>query len=274
MTMMVTMATAALTPLITNAHVTLPDGVRLFYRQQGPQRGPVMLLLHGYSDSSLSFARIMPLLPPEQRVIAVDLRGHGDSDRPADGYRMSDHAADVIDLMDALKIPTAMVVGHSMGSFVAQAVVERAPLRVSRLVLLGSAALPVNDTLHELRTAVEILTDPVDREFVREFQYSTIAQPVPKPFIDAAILNSLRMPASIWKKALAGMMEFQPVMPRSSVPTLVLGGTRDTVFSVQEQIAVAQQYPFARLRLIDDVGHTLHWEKPGVFVRELMRFAR
>ena len=71
----------------------------------------------------------MPLLPAEQRVIAVDLRGHGDSDKPADGYRMTDFADDVIRLMDAVDIPSAVVVGHSMGSFVAQALVERAPQR-------------------------------------------------------------------------------------------------------------------------------------------------
>ena len=47
--------------------------------------GPAIILLHGYSDSSLSFSRVMPLLPPELRVIAPDLRGHGDSDQPADG---------------------------------------------------------------------------------------------------------------------------------------------------------------------------------------------
>ena len=270
---MVYFAIAARAPVSSLASVTLPDGVRLHYRRQGPQSGPAIVLLHGYSDSSLSFTRIMPLLPPEQRVIAVDLRGHGDSDRPADGYRMHDLAADVIQMMDALNVPSAVVVGHSMGSFVAQALVERAPRRVSGLVLLGSAPVPVNDTMSELRATVAAFTDDlVDAAFVREFQYSTIAQPVPDTFMEAAIANSRRMPAAIWKKVISGMMDYRPALPRSTVRTLVLGGTRDAVFSVSEQTALAQQYPFARLRLIDDVGHTLHWEQPEVFVRELRHF--
>ena len=161
-----------------------------------------------------------------------------------------------------------------MGSFVAQALVERAPQRVSSLVLLGSAPSAVNDVVTELQSAVESLTDPIDAEFVREFQYGTVAQPVPEAFMDAAIVNSRRMPAAIWKKALSGLMEFQPRLPRSSVRTLVLGGTRDAVFSVGEQFALALQYPNAQLRLIDDVGHALHWEQPDVFVRELMRFVK
>ena len=259
---------------ISLADVTLASGVRLHYRHQGPSIGPAIVLLHGLSDSSLSFARVMPLLPSEQRVIAVDLRGHGDSGRPDGEYRITAMADDVLQLMDALKVPSAVVVGHSMGSFVAQAMVERAPRRVSSLVLLGSAPHPVNGTIAQLQVEVGALADPVDAAFVREFQYSTIALPVPRAFMDAAIANSRRMPAAIWKKVLAGMMDYQPQSPRSSVRTLVIGGTRDAVFSAGEQTALAREYPFGQLRLIDDVGHTLHWELPEVFVRELMRFAR
>ena len=264
----------ALAPVISLAEVALANGLRLQYRRQGPESGPALMLLHGYSDSSLSFGRIMPLLPSEQRVIAVDLRGHGDSDKPADGYRMSDLADDVIEMMDRLHIASAVVVGHSMGSFVAQALIERAPRRVSSLVLVGSAATAANAVVADLRAAVESLTDPIDPEFVRAFQYSTVAQPVPEAFMDAAIVNSRRMPAAVWKKVLSGLMQFQPQLPRSSVRTLVLGGTRDSVFSVGEQNALARQYPFAQLRLIEDVGHSLHWEQPELFVRELMRFAK
>jgi non-heme chloroperoxidase len=256
------------------ADATLANGIRLRYRHQGPAIGPAIVLLHGYSDSSLSFARVMPLLPSEQRVIAVDLRGHGDSDRPDEDYRITTMADDVVRLLDALNVPYAVVVGHSMGSFVAQAIVERAAWRVSSLVLLGSAPHAVNATIAQLQLDVEALTDPVDAAFVREFQYSTIALPVPRAFMDAAIANSRRMPAGIWKKVLAGLMEYQPLTPRSSVRTLVLGGTRDAVFSAGEQTALARQFPFGQLRLIDDVGHTLHWELPEVFVRELLRFAR
>src|SRR5262245_5888531 len=103
---------AALAPLMTFADVRLSNGVRLHYAQQGPQSGPAIVLLHGYSDSSFSFSRVMPLLPRERRVIALDLRGHGGSDRPLTGYRITEMADDVIQAMDALRIPTAVIVGH------------------------------------------------------------------------------------------------------------------------------------------------------------------
>jgi pimeloyl-ACP methyl ester carboxylesterase len=65
---------------------------------------------------------VIPLMPGNLQVYALDLRGHGDTDRPADGYRMRDLASDVIAFMAAQNIRRATVVGHSMGSFVAQPV--------------------------------------------------------------------------------------------------------------------------------------------------------
>ena len=263
---------AALAAPPSFAEIALGNGVHLHYARQGPPDGPAIILLHGYSDSSFSFSRVMPLLPPELRVIAPDLRGHGHSARPAKGYRIGDFARDVLRMMDLMSIPEATIVGHSMGSFVAQAIAERAPHRVSRLVLLSSASVADNPGIRELRREVNSLSDPVDLGFVRAFQYSTIATPVPVAFMDSAIGNSRRMPAHVWRKALQGLMEYRPKAPRPEVRTFVLGGNRDDVFSVDEQMALAHEFPNAELLIIDGIGHTLHWERPQRFVDELLRF--
>jgi pimeloyl-ACP methyl ester carboxylesterase len=269
---MVPFALAALSPIVSYADVTLASGVRMHYAQQGPRVGPTLILLHGYSDSWFSFSRVMPLLPLEFRVIAPDFRGHGSSDRPESGYRIDDLAGDIVELMEALSVPSAIIVGHSMGSFVAQAIADRVPTRVTGLVLMGSAPVAANATVSELRLAVSTLTDPVDAEFVRAFQFGTVALPVPDTFMDAAIRNSRRMPARVWQEALTGLFEYRPAAKRPTVRTLVLGGKKDSVFSAAEQTQLARQYPNSRLQLIDDVGHSLHWEQPDVFVRALMRF--
>ncbi len=136
---MVHFTSTALAPVISFAEVTLANGVRLHYAQQGPQSGPAIILLHGYSDSSLSFSRVMPLLPPEQRVIARRSARPWRFRQAGDGYRMSDLADDVIGMMDRLEIPSAVIVGHSMGSFVAQAMVERAAATRVQSRAAGSA---------------------------------------------------------------------------------------------------------------------------------------
>jgi non-heme chloroperoxidase len=261
-------------PVMTASNITLKDGVRLHYLQQGPLNGPAAIFLHGYSDSSFSFSRVMPMMPTALRVVAPDFRGHGASDKPASGYKITELASDVLEVMDALELPSAIVVGHSMGSFVAQAIAERAPHRVSTLALVGSGPVARNDVIDEIKKTVDALVDPVERSFVREFQYATIAQPVPESFMNTAIENSRQMPAAIWRAIMEGMADFEPAQPRPRVRTVVIGGTLDAVFSVSEQTALAAQFVGARLHLFDDVGHAPHWERPEAFVRELLGFVK
>src|SRR4051812_33198976 len=82
----------------------LATGIDLYHRLDGDPDGPPVVLLHGLTDSSWSFSRVMPLLPPDHAIHTVDLRGHGRSSRPRDGYDMDTLAADVVALLDHLGI--------------------------------------------------------------------------------------------------------------------------------------------------------------------------
>jgi pimeloyl-ACP methyl ester carboxylesterase len=253
--------------------VTVKGGVRLRYTQQGPATGPALILLHGYSDSSWSFSRVLPLLPATLRVVAIDQRGHGLSSRAPD-YSMDAMARDVIEVMNALAIPTATVVGHSMGSFVARRAAVLAPMRVTRLVLVGAGIRAATPGMADLQKTVDGLTDPVDPTFVREFQYSTVALPVPAPFLQVVLAESHRLDAATWKRVLAGLIAYQSAESAITVPTLVLGGDKDAVFSVAEQHGVVAAIRGARAVIVPGVGHTLHWEDPTRFVAELLAFLR
>jgi pimeloyl-ACP methyl ester carboxylesterase len=252
--------------------VRLSNGLTLHYAHQGPRTGPAVVMLHGFSDSWFSFSRVLPLLPADLRVIAPDIRGHGDSDRPLVGYRPTDMAGDVIGLLDALDVTRAVLVGHSMGSFVARKVYSLVPDRVSRLVLVGAGASLSNEVVLPLLEAVNGLTDPVNEQFVRDFQMSTVHAPVPEAFMEAVIANSRRMPARIWKATLQGLIDDQVTLSSPAVRTLVLGGRQDNVFSSNEQMVLARQFPRGELHLVDGVGHSLHWELPKTFVSALIRF--
>jgi pimeloyl-ACP methyl ester carboxylesterase len=109
------------------ADVRLSTGVRLRYLEQGDPAGRPVILLHGLTDSWFSFSRVLPGISKAHRVYALDLRGHGDSDRPAAGYAPREMAADVIAFMDALGLRRATLVGHSMGSFVVYRETGHAP---------------------------------------------------------------------------------------------------------------------------------------------------
>ena len=94
--------------------------------------------------------------------------------------------------MDALDVRQATVVGHSMGSFVARRIAERAPDRVTRLVLVAGAPSAQNAAMTDLKSAVDRLTDPVGPALVRDFQISTVYRAVPDDFMTRAIGESKR----------------------------------------------------------------------------------
>jgi pimeloyl-ACP methyl ester carboxylesterase len=249
----------------------------MHYTEQGDPAGAVVILLHGYSDSWFSFSRILPLLSPSLHVYAISQRGHGLTDQPDSGYAMPDLAADVLAFMDAQHIARAAIVGHSMGSLVAQEVTAAAPERVERLVLVGSGTgVSHVPGLPELRDAILAFNDPVPPEFVKEFQYSTVFHPVPDEFMDQAIRESLRLPARVWHAVVDGMfaMPRRTSFPAATMPTLLVWGDRDAVFPRTELDALRALVPSAWVRVYAETGHAPHWERPEQFVRDLEAFLR
>jgi hypothetical protein len=183
----------------------LQTGARIHWAESGDPAGAAVVLLHGISDSWFSWSRVMPLLPADLRVVAIDLRGHGNSgDTPAE-FTMDAMAADVAALMDELGILSATVVGHSMGSLVAQAFAAKYPARVDGLALVG--ALPHGDlpAVRELRDIVHTLPDPVPDEFIREFQVSTVSLPLPDAFMERVIDESGKLSTVAWRGAAAAL---------------------------------------------------------------------
>jgi len=257
--------------------VNLSTGIRMHYAEQGDARGEPIILLHGYSDSWFSFSRVLTPLARERRVYALDLRGHGKTDKPGAGYELRDLAADVVAFMDAKGIVTATVVGHSMGSFVAQQVAVAVPKRVSHLVLVGAGRKVTNfGGFDELQKAVASLSDPVPESFAREFQLSTVHTPVGDAFIDRAVQESLRLPARVWRELLAGMIAAEPAasLGRSGIPTFLLRGEKDSYATAAETDALAAMVAATRLKTYPNTGHALHWEQPNAFAKDVLAFRK
>jgi pimeloyl-ACP methyl ester carboxylesterase len=258
--------------------VTLPNQVQLPYVAQGDPAGVPVILLHGVTDSWYSFAPLLPHLPASMHVLAVTQRGHGDASRPTAGYRLQDFAADLAAFMDACHLGTAVVVGHSMGSAVAQRFAIDYPERTLGLVLVGAfASLRENAGVRELwDTAIATLTDPVDAGFVRAFQESTLAQPVPPAFFDTVVQESLKVPAHVWRTAFAGSLheDFTAELGHIKAPTLIVWGAQDAFCPRRDQDALAAAIAGSRLAVHAAAGHALHWEEPERFATDLVAFVQ
>lgn len=264
-------------PVVRHGVAMVRDGLDLPWAECGDATGLPVVLLHGYTDSWRSFEPVLPHFPASIRAILPTQRGHGDAGRPEVGYRLQDFAGDLAALLDALGIGTAVIVGHSMGSAVAQRFALDHAERVAGLVLAGSfATARGNPGVEELwADTVAGLSDPVDPSFVRAFQVETLARPVPEPLLDMVVAESLKVPARVWRAALAGLMEadHSAELRRIDRPTLVVWGDRDGFFPRADQNALLEALPRAQLLVYEGAGHGLHWEEPERFARNVAAFA-
>lgn len=250
--------------------------VSLDYFVRGHSMGVPVVLLHGFTDSYRSFSRVMPWLPGSMCAIAVSLRGHGDSERPEDGYSPSDFAADIAALMDRLDLPDAVIVGHSMGATVAQRFAIDFPERTRSLVLAGSFFTLKNHptVLDFWQSVVSKLEDPIDPAIIRSFQLSTTEKPVPDRFLEDVIRESLKVPARVWKATMRAFMEtdFTREMGNILVPTLLLWGDHDGFVSRSDQDRLLTSIPGSMLKVYAGLGHAPHWEDPGRVASDIANF--
>ena len=258
--------------------VALATNVRLTYAEQGDPDGIPVVLLHGFTDSWRSFERVLPHLPETIRALALTQRGHGDSERPASGYLSYDFAADIAAFLDALGLERAVIVGHSMGATNGQWFAIDYPDRVSALLLAASfTSYRSNPVAMEFwESAVSTLADPIDPAFVREFQQSTLAQPIPAPFLETVIRESQKVPARVWREAFQGFLEddVAPDLGRINAPTLIVWGDLDSFCRRVDQDALLEAIPHARLIVYEKTGHALHWEHPERFAVDLIAFVK
>ena len=237
--------------------VRLATGIEVEFAERGRSDGQPVLFIHGFPDSRVSFEPVMAELPPEFRAIALSMRGHGHSDKPECCYRMEDLAADAVALLDALGIERAAIVGHSVGSFVAQQMAIDHPVRVSHMVLIGTALSSDSKPVVLFSTEVQALKDPIPPGLIRDFQQGTLAQPVPGSFFEQLLAESSKIPARVWQHVMAAIAAPKSVGDRTRIQarTLVVWGTKDVLYDRHQQdsqiIGLDQDLgPPARCRLL------------------------
>jgi pimeloyl-ACP methyl ester carboxylesterase len=244
--------------------------------ERGDRQGAPVLFLHGWPDSWFSFSRVLSALPSDLRALAVDQRGFGESDHPESGYAIPELAADAVAFLDALAIDRATFVGHSYGTFVARQVAIVRPERVARLMLIGTGFRTSNPVTRELRASLRDLPDPVPPEFAREFQASTAYRPLPPEFFDRIVAESLKIPTRLWPIMIDRLLDYEDAEQLTGlrVPTLLLWGDRDALFSREDQDLFVTALPSARLTVYQETGQCPNWERPEDVARDIEAFVR
>lgn len=144
------------------------DGVELAYGFW-PGRGAPIVAVHALTASYMTFAGIAERLAGRRPLLAVDLRGRGDSDKPAGPYGMAQHAEDVACAMRAFGLGASIIVGHSMGAYVATALAAEEPDLVAGLVLLDGGHPPELPPELDSDALLDQILGPVIRRLSQEF---------------------------------------------------------------------------------------------------------
>jgi pimeloyl-ACP methyl ester carboxylesterase len=252
----------------------LPSGITLNYFVQGDPKGVPIVLLHGAGDSWHSYDLVLPRLPEKCRVYAVTLRGHGWSDHPAEGFARTDFAADITAFLEQLNLRNVTLVGHSLGSFVAQQVAADDKGRIAKLVLIGSGPGILQDQARqEIQSVFSGIQDPVPYTFARDFQASTIYAPVPPAFFETLVNEALKAPASTWH-GLGKSFQTQQAAPldKIKIPTLIFWGDKDNFFKKADEELLVSKIVGSKLVVYPETGHALHWERPERFSTDLLNF--
>ena len=256
--------------------VTLATGLTLSLAEQGDRSRPALVLLPGPTDSWWSYEPVLERLPPSIRAVAVSQRGHGDSDKPATGYRVEDYAADVPHLLDALGIERAVLAGHSGSCLVARRVAMDRPGRVAALVLeaspttlRGDAALTVF-----VESTVSGLEDPINPDFARSFVVDTSSGEIGPDSVDQLAGELLKVPAHVWRETFTGLLEYDDTaeLGRIAAPTLLIWGDADGLVGREMQEQLARRLSHRELVVYSGVGHTPRWEDPARFASDVAAF--
>jgi rifampin ADP-ribosylating transferase len=249
--------------------------VTLAFEDPGDRPGPAVLLLHAWLESLRSFDRLTPALPASHRVLALDQRGHGEADKPADGYDLDTLADDVVAFLDAMGLASVVLAGSSSGGYVAQQVALRYPRRVAGLVLIGSPRTlqgrpPFADQIDQL-------ADPVDPAWVTQFlTWFPLFHEVPDWYLQDRIREAASIPAAVWQATLAGLTTSPPPTSLGTIrtPSLILWGDRDGLLAHEDQIALAEAIPNSQILVYQGVGHLVLWEQPERVATDITRFLR
>jgi pimeloyl-ACP methyl ester carboxylesterase len=265
-------------------------GHRVSYKRAG--WGPVVVLIHGITGSSLTWEHVIEPLSEHYTVVAPDLLGHGESAKPRGDYSLGAYASGIRDLLAAIGHDRATVVGHSLGGGVAMQMAYQFPERVERLVLVSSgglgrevhlllraAALPGSEVVLPL-LASQGLIGQLDSlgALLGRFGLRAGADldemwrgfcSLSEPGARAAFVHTLR---TILDPGGQRVSAVDRLYLAAEMPSLIMWGERDPIIPFRHGVRATETMPGSRLVAFPDAGHFPHRDDPRRFVRELREF--
>jgi pimeloyl-ACP methyl ester carboxylesterase len=250
-----------------------------------------LVFVHGLSGSWPNWLEQLPVFAREHRVIALDLPGFGHSPMPSQKLSIAGYARLLDGLLGQLGVDAAVVVGNSMGGFIASELAIAFPQRVERLVLVSAAgisthqhrgsvyAMPALRRLERIMLASAAWTASKSDTVARRARLREVT-------LSAVVRHPRRLPAALAAEQLRGagtpgfLQGFEAVLDyeirerlgKIACPTLIVWGDRDLLISVHDADVFAELIPDSRKVVFADTGHVAMLERPSEFNALLEQF--
>ena len=251
--------------------VRLPDGATLAYVPMGDPTGMPVVLIHGYTDNARDWVPLIPYLSKKFRLIVVDLRGHGRSSKPDCCYTLPDFAYDIVLLLDSLGVRQADIVGHSLGSMIAQTFAESWPEHTGKVVLISSTGgpprgAPPKKPQFDFAAQIRALQEPLNPDSPFMIAWWDSPTPVDPDFIRRQRRDSAAIPLHVWlavlDQGLGDPADLQRTLPRLKAPTLLIWGSADPIMEPEVRTTLREALPHAQVKIFQGLGHNPFWEDP------------
>jgi 3-oxoadipate enol-lactonase len=241
--------------------------------------GPPVLLLHGLGWDHSLWNPTVERLAPHYRVVAVDTRGHGATDKPDGPYDMAMFSLDCAALADALGLTGICVIGLSQGGMVAQNLALLRPDLVASLVLISTSCKSAPSLRDNMEARIAAM-DKMGPEAAAGIAAESIFSPGWRTANPAALARFVSwrsaMPSAPLNAATRALYEFNLSndLPRIAVPTLVVAGQEDVLTRPEGMQEIAALIPGAEYRLIPKSGHMIPVEQPELLDALLDEFLK
>jgi pimeloyl-ACP methyl ester carboxylesterase len=246
------------------------NGINLGFELLGSVQTPIVLI-HGFGLDRSIWREMTRMYMAEQRVILVDMRGHGESDAPQSQYAMSQMAEDVVRLLDFLEVDQAIICGHSMGGYVSLAFAEQFPYRLAGLGLITTRAdadteekkagrYQLVESVKQLgcKALADSLAPRLSKDQdVVEKSYRLLNQTDPQGIIGSAL-------------GMANREDHTDLLSQIAVPALVVAGAEDQIMDIGVAEKMAALLPNREFLLIPNAGHMPMWEEPQTLADGLL----
>jgi len=249
------------------------------YTDAGPDEAPVIIFIHGYPLNKSMWDNQVEVLKDNFRVIAYDIRGHGESDAGNEAFSIDLFVADLIDLMDALRIHKVSLCGLSMGGYIALKAIESCPERFEAVVLSDTTCMADSPEAKNKRMkAVENIiqkgvaqyADASIKSFFPKESFTTSPEIISS--VKEMIINTSDLSLCSTLLALSSRQETCTKLPDIKFPVLILVGETDAITPPSAAIFIHENIERSSLEIIKHAGHLSNLENPEEFNKHLKLF--